>query len=216
MKKSPIALLLAASWCLAAPALLGQIIVVNDSDGDGVSDGPRELLPDTAGQKVRLYVTGGAAVQGLNFNVQVADGFPDGGGTTDGPNITDVDILGTALEPTIFFGNNTGQTTVRNDAQVWSAFTTTSSGTVNASGLLAIVEITTVGWFTGTWTFALEDTLEGATDFPLIATTITDGSITVVPEPSAGLIVAAGLLGCAVVIRRRKAPVAPAGERELV
>jgi hypothetical protein len=68
-------LFVTACWIISGFSLVGQVIVVNDSNGDGVSDGPRQLLPNTADQQINLYVTGGPPVQGLNFNVQVADGF---------------------------------------------------------------------------------------------------------------------------------------------
>ncbi|MCI0541242.1 MAG: hypothetical protein L0Z50_39070 [Verrucomicrobiales bacterium] len=175
---------------------------MNDSDGDGDSDGPRQLLPETPGQQISIYVTGGAAVQGVNFNVQVADGFPDGGGIINGPNITGVDITGAG---TVFSGNNTGMTINRSDDQVWSVFTTTSSGTVPASGLLGIVTVSTVGWSSGTWDFALQNTQEGATDFTLVAAAITDGSITVVPEPRSGFLIASLLLATGWLLRRTRA-----------
>ncbi|MCI0535247.1 MAG: hypothetical protein L0Z50_08465 [Verrucomicrobiales bacterium] len=187
-------------------SLLGQIfIVVNDSNGDGISDGPRQLLPETAGQQINIYVTGGAPVQGLNFNVQVADGFPDSApgfaGVIDGPNITDVDVTGAG---TIFFGNSNPMSTIRNDEQVWSVSTTTAAGTVNASGLLGIVTVSTVGWSSGTWDFALQNTQEDATDFAPTAATITDGSITIVPEPRSGVVVASLLLATAWFLRRAR------------
>src|SRR5262249_39642151 len=154
------------------------------------------------------YVTGGAPVQGLNFNVQVADGFPNGGGTIDGPNITGVDLIGTALEPTIFFGNNTGSNASRSDQQVWAVSTTTSAGTVNASGLLAIVTISTVGWSPNSpsdpWTFALQNTQENASDFAGVPATITDGNITIVPEPPSALAVTSLLLVTAWWWRRKR------------
>jgi MYXO-CTERM domain-containing protein len=185
---------------------IGQVIVVNDWDGDGDSDGPRQLLPDTPGQQIEIYVTGGAPVEGLNFNVQVADGFPDSGpgfpGLIDGPNITAVNITGPG---TVFSASNQGMSTIRNDEQVWSVSTTTiAPATVNAAGLLGIVTVSTVGWFSGTWDFALQSTQEGATDFAGIGATITDGSITVVPEPSSQLAVALLLLGGAWFWRRRR------------
>jgi len=201
MKQITLIFLLSACWLSSDVGLIAQTIVVNDSNGDGVADGPRQLLPNTAGQQINIYVTGGAPVLGLNFNVQVADGFPDMGGTVDGPNITGVDIISA---PTIFSGNNTGQTASRSDQQVWSVFTTTAAGTVSASGLLGIVTVSTVGWSSGTWTFALGNTQEGATDFGLDPAIITDGSITIVPEPHEyGLMAGLGLAGFAAYRRWR-------------
>src|SRR5262245_14396779 len=170
-----ISLFVSVWWLMSQVGLLGQIIVVNDSDGDGISDGPRQLLPETAGQQIRIYVTGGTLVEGVNFNVQVADGYPDSApgfpGVINGPNITAVDIVGPV---TIFFGNNTTMQTVRSSEQVWSVSTTTNPGTfVSAQGLLGIVTVTTVGWSSGTWDFNLQSTQEGTTDFTLVPATIT-------------------------------------------
>ena len=144
-------------------ALLG---LLSDSEAFGqvINVGAHTLLPDTPGQTIEIRVSGGAAVQAVDFNVQIADGFPTGG-TVDGPNITGVDIIGTALNPTIFFGNANAPTTLRQDPQMWSLFTTTQSGTVVANGLLGILTVDTTGWFSGNWTLALGNTQEGATDF---------------------------------------------------
>ena len=183
-------------------ALLG---LLSDSEAFGqvINVGAHSLLPDTPGQTIEIRVSGGAAVQGVDFNVQIADGFPTGG-TVDGPNITGVDIIGTALNPTIFFGNANAPQVLRQDPQMWSLFTTTQSGTVVANGLLGILTIDTTGWFTGNWTLALGNTQEGPTDFTLVNATITDGSITVVPEPVSSVAVATLLLAGAVFLRRRR------------
>jgi len=164
--------------------------------------GTHELLPNTPSQTVRLFVSGGDAVQGLNFNLQVADGGPEvPGGSIDGPAITDVDIL----TATIFDGNNTGAQDVLQDlgldypqAAVYT--TTTLSGTVAADGLLATVTIDTTGFYYGTWDLRMEDTFNGPTDFAGIGATVLDGSITIqggvgVPEPaSVALLLLGGAL----------------------
>lgn len=176
---------------------MGQIVI---------DVGDYTLLPNTPGQTISIRVSGGAAVQGLNFNVQVADGYPTGG-SIDGPNITGLDLLGTASNPTIFFANNSGaRTPVRSDPQVWSESLTTGSGTVNASGLLAVVTVDTSGWFGGSWSFALGNTQEGATDFAGLPATITDGTITVVPEPASATVVGVGLLLGGLWLRRNHSP----------
>jgi hypothetical protein len=181
-------------FCLLSATARSQIFI---------NVGDHTLLPNTPGQTIDISVSGGIPVQGLNFNVQVADGFPDGTppGTVDGPNITAIDILGTASKPTIFFGNNTGQQPIRSDPQVWSASTTTSLGLVNAAGLLGILTIDTTGWFGGNWTLALNNTQEGPTDFTLLSATITDGSITVVPEPVSTSLVTSALLAGGLLFR---------------
>src|SRR3989304_2976478 len=66
--------------------------------------GEHVLLPDQADQAIDIYVSGGDLVQGVNLNIQVADGGPEAGGSINGPVIQDLRIL----EGTIFAGNNTG------------------------------------------------------------------------------------------------------------
>jgi hypothetical protein len=200
MKKTASLLPVVLLGLLGGPGASGQVINV----------GNHSLLPNTAGQTIAINVSGGSLVQGLNFNVQVADGFPSTTppkfptSSVDGPNITGVNIIGTVLNPTIFFGNNTGQNNLRTNAQLWSVSTTTVTGTVNANGLLGILTIDTTGWFGGTWTLALRNTQEGPTDFTLVSATITDGSITVVPEPISTLIAGVLLLVGGLICRIRK------------
>jgi hypothetical protein len=176
---------------------LGQIVI---------DVGDYTLLANTPGQTISIMVSGGAGVQGLNFNIQVADGYPTGG-TISGPNITGLDLIGTASNPTIFFANNSGaRLPIRSDPQVWSESLTTGTGTVNTSGLLAVVTVDTTGWFGGNWSFALANTQEGATDFAGLGATITDGTITVVPEPASATVVGMGLVLGGLLLRRRRTP----------
>jgi len=156
--------------------------------------GQHDLLANTADQPVRIMVSGADEVQGLNFRAQVADGgtHPDIGGSIEGPRITDVDLV----SGTIFDGNTMGQSDVLSLPQISVQAATTSAGTVMAEGLLATVTLDTTGFFEGTFGFSLADTRDGATDFAGIPIGITDGSIRIVPEPSAAmlLLAAAALL----------------------
>lgn len=164
-----------------AVALQAQIVV---------NVGTHSLLPNTPNQSIPIHVSGGAAVAGLNFRAQVADGFPDvPGSLVDGPNITGVDIIGTT-SPTIFTGNNTGQQDPGSVPQLSIRTTTTSSGTVTANGLLVTLTLDTTGFATGTYALSLSSTFAGGTSFldslaNPISSTITDGSlmISAVPEP---------------------------------
>jgi len=75
-----------------------------------VAVGDHVLLPDMEDQQIQIFVTPDDPitpefVQGLNFNIQVADGGPEVGGVVDGPVISDVDII----TGTIFEANNLGQ-----------------------------------------------------------------------------------------------------------
>lgn len=150
--------------------LAGPIVVVGDFD----------LAPNTAGQTIQISVNGGDSVQGLNFNVQIGDGGTDVGGSDIAPRITDVDIL----SGSIFDGNNTGQSSLAGFDLFRAVTTTTNSGSVSADGLLATLTIDTTGFGAGTWPLQLQTTAIGASDFAGVPMVITDGSITVVPEPA--------------------------------
>jgi len=183
---------LLVTLCVATAASAAPIIVVGPA---GIND-PYELIEDTSGQWIDIYVSSGDAVAGCNFNAQIGDGGPGAGGTA-GPVITAVD-----LEGGIFAGNNDGQVDLGSIPQVAMYSITTSSGTVSADGTLARLEIDTTGFFGDqTWTLALDSTLNGATDFAPTAAAITDGSIHI-PEPASMAMLALGGLA---VIRRRKA-----------
>ena len=119
-------------------------------------------------------------MQGLNFNIQVADGGPSAGGTLPAPVITDVDIL----TATIFAATNTGLRTDADDPagadpvpQHEYRGTTTAAGTVSAEGLLATVTIDTTGFERGSWSLMMSNTINGSTDFAGLAATIVDGLI---------------------------------------
>ncbi|MBI2928794.1 MAG: hypothetical protein HYY24_24285 [Verrucomicrobia bacterium] len=173
------------------------VIVVNVGDYD--------LLPDTLGQVITINVSGVSGLAGLDFFIQVGDGFPDGGGTVDGPNVTNVDIQ----TGTLFDGNTPGQSALLGGPQARARFITTGTGTVSGSGLLATATLDTTG-FTAlqTWDLKLTGTINGDTTFnndlgdPLAAT-IVNGSITVVPEPAAGVVVASLLLAGGWLLRRK-------------
>jgi hypothetical protein len=181
---APLSILLVASVAMA-----GQVIDV----------GGHYLLPNSADQWVEVSVSGGDAVMGLNFYAQVGDGNFDGLSPHLGPRITSVDIL----TGTIFAGNNTGQSKAPEgdpDPEVYSqwdgAQTTTATAAVPASGRVARVNFDTTGFAGGTWDFELAGTAVGDTDFADTPIAITNGSITITPEPS-GLIMLAGALAAA-------------------
>ena len=120
-------------------------------------------------------------VEGLNFNVQVADGGTDAavGGSIDGPKIQSVNLV----TGTIFDGNNTGQVDTLTLPQVSANTVTTSTGMIAADGLLATIEVDTTGFMEGTFDLRVGDTRNGPSDFAGIPIQITDGSLSVVPEP---------------------------------
>lgn len=164
-----------------------------------INVGDFQLFPDTPGQEIEILVSGGDPVEGLNFNVQIGDGGVDLGGTTVGPSVADIDIL----TGTIFDGNHTGFVDPEAVAGVDFPLveirtTTTNMDTVAADGLLATLWIDTTDIHSGVFPLILGDQLNMATNFAGLPATITDGTITIVPEPSSlvlallGVIVAVG------------------------
>jgi len=163
--------------------------VVRSAFPQGIIDVGNHLLqPNMTNQLIEVFVTGGELVQGVNFNLQIADGGPAVGGTNIGPSISAVFLL----EGTIFAGNNTGQQDPGSFPQLAIWTVSTATGFVQATGLLAKVVVDTTGFQQGTWPFALQNTLNGPTDFAGKPARITDGSITVIPEPSTKQLIAIG------------------------
>jgi hypothetical protein len=194
---------LIAVLLVVSPALAEPVIIVGDW----------MLEPDTADQSIQIHVSGGDAVDGVDFFLQVADGGPESGGSIDGPAITGVDIF----TGTIFDGNNTGEAGGGQLVpQFWQSGTTTDSGTVIADGLLATATIDTTGFYSHDpitlWDLKLTGTLMGDSSLqsppPGVSTRITNGSISVgsdvqpIPEPSTLVLLVIGAL-CLVGWRRR-------------
>jgi hypothetical protein len=165
--------------------------------------GDHSLQPEQAGQTIILNVSGGDFVAGLNFNAQVADGGSEAGGTINGPKITGVDLL----TGTPFAGNNTGQTEGGGVPQVAIYTVTTQNGTVSADGKLATLTLDTTGIAPGVYSLSLFETLNGPTSFlsgtgDTIDAAITDGSITIVPEPT--IMALGGTMAICLLNRRRR------------
>lgn len=154
--------------------------------GQTINVGDHVLLPNRAGQTFTLSVSGGAQVQGENFNAQIAGGGTANGGTP-GPIFTGVDLI----TGTIFSGNNTGQQNLTLGSQVYSGSVITSSSTVPATGLLTTLTIDTTG-FLGGETYSLKlagfshNGVSGNTDFAVgtngnpIPANVTNGNLIVV------------------------------------
>jgi len=157
----------------------------DDGQGDSMSQivvGTHVLEPDTPGQMIPIYVTGGWPVQGLNFDIQVADGGPAAGGAISGPAITAVDLL----TDTIFAADNTGmrldvEPPAGDDPVPQQTYrgTSTAVGTVAADGLLAMVTIDTTGFVRGAWSLTISNTVNGSTDFAGLPASLVDGVILV-------------------------------------
>lgn len=192
---------LCIAWMLAI-----SVFVNNAGAEPVVSVGNHELMPNMPNQFIDIMVSGEDEVQGVTMRVQVGDGgaAPGSGTLASGPRITAIDLL----SDTIFSGNNTGQSNVLGWDQIWVTSTTTSSDEVRASGLLARVTLDTTGWDAGTFSLNIGNTKDGASDFAGVPMRISEGSITIVPEPAAwglSLYCVATLL-CHVHMRRRVVP----------
>jgi hypothetical protein len=205
MQRKVFGLALAVVLCLTASAQAIPTIVV----------GNHNLLPNTAGQQIPINVTGIGVneVNGITLSVMTNDGGVPYGGTP-GPIITAVDddsgpTIG--VPPSVATGHNAPAEFF--DNQLYSGNFLTVSGFVTvANGLVATLTIDTTGFAGGVYDlqligFALEENV-GNTGFigNISAESITNGTITIVPEPSSvvlGLFAVAGL--GAVAIRKRRA-----------
>ena len=159
--------------------------------------GSHNLLPNTAGQPVQILVENVPDVAGVNLNAQIGDGSGIGTPLCNGVDLT---------TGTIFTSNNSGAWDNGSTPGLLIYSILTTSGTVSASSaLLATFYVDTTGLNSGTFVLSLGDTLNGPTTFlsesgevPII---ITNGTLTVVPEPTGLAILATGLLP---LLRRRR------------
>ncbi|MCK4626677.1 MAG: PEP-CTERM sorting domain-containing protein [Phycisphaerae bacterium] len=172
--------------------------------------GDHDLLPNQSGQTIEVYVAGGVPVQNVDVYAQIGDGGPLGGGSVPGPVFTLLDLFDDdPLTSFIFDPNNDGLR--RNPPygvlvpQIAYEGIMTASGEISANGLLAIFTIDTTGYTEGTWDFLLTGTNAGNTIFGYggneVPMTVTNGSITVIPEPASLSIL---LLGAGWVLSRRR------------
>ncbi|MEM6363213.1 MAG: hypothetical protein AAF745_02220 [Planctomycetota bacterium] len=187
-------------------ALASAVFLAGQTNGALIVNiGDQVLLPDTPNQTITITVSGGDAVQGLNFNLQIDDA-----GGIKAPAISAVDITGPS---TIFSGNNTGQTDVGTGelipgSQLGLRTTTTSSGSVIADGTLAIVTLDTTGLASGNFTLNLSSTLNGPTDFAGIPVDEFQGgglsiAATAIPEPNLAMTLSIAAASMMVTRRRR-------------
>lgn len=149
-----------------------------------LSFGNLDLAPNTAGQTIEIFVTGGSPVDSLDLNVLVGDGGAIAGGSNPNFNfIQAVDII----TGTIFDGNNNGVSGARL-AQDGFAFdsTTTASGTVAAGGLIATLTLDTTGLNSGSFNISTDSgaAIQGPTLFAgangLVTPTQANGVINIV------------------------------------
>lgn len=162
------------------------------ASAQNVDVGTIALLPDQAGQQVPLFVTGGELIEVVNLVVQIGDG-------STGPVIEALNVI----DGTIFDGMNEGQFDIQTDPRLFVTTVTTPftnpPTTVAADGLLATLTIDTTGLSSGGFDLLITGTLAGGTDFgpdlsgTPIPVNITNGSLIVVPEPTAAALLPAAV-----------------------
>lgn len=153
-----------------------------------INVGQHALRPNQPGQEVRIFVTGGEAVAGVNLFAQIGDGGPELSqiglpAGEDGPAITAVDLK----TGTIFAavpGPQDNQAGLPQVAIASIEFTAAGAATP-ANGLLARLSIDTTGFTAGAWSLRLTDVLPQLaggpfhSDFAGVPATIFNGSIVV-------------------------------------
>jgi hypothetical protein len=193
------------------------LLTVASSEAATINVGNQLLLPNTPGQKIAIYVTGGDLIAAADLLIQIGDGGPERANFppllagTDAPGVPlPVGLPNANLEnPT--FGADTGIfATVPNGGQfdglggsipqLIGLSILTDSGSVAANGLLATLMIDTTGFTSGTWDLLLESTLAGNTQLwseaaNQVPLTIFNGTLTIVPEPRAIALVATAAFG---------------------
>jgi PEP-CTERM motif len=167
--------------CLSTAAFV--LAVAPYSWAASVNVGAHVLLPNTANQIVTIQLTGGESVAGEDFYAQIGDGGTFLGGSDVKPAFANVDIL----TGTIFsasnngaYGDPNGTPTGSNAGHplVWIDGTTTASGGVPASGLLATLTIDTTGLNSGTFPLLVRGVASPLGSFD---TTLRDASGNAIP-----------------------------------
>jgi hypothetical protein len=154
--------------------------MVSIASAAAINAGMHTLAPNMPGQQVQIQVTGGEAVSGIDLFVQVGDGGTTVGGDDTGPKITNLDLV----TGTIFASNHTDVFTDPAPL-IWGATTTTTTGTVAASGLLATLTIDTTGITTGQFDLILNPPATGPTAFADAAVTnLTNGLLQIGAAPA--------------------------------
>lgn len=214
MQRKVFGLSLAVLLGLSASVMADPVVVI----------GNHNLQPNMAGQTIQLTVTGivPGTVNGFVGAFQIGKGgenYASAGGV-DGPAITGLDYAAgpsiwvvpntpAGFIPGIPFGDNVDNQFLTGDLVTTSGFVTVTGG------IFVTLTIDTTGFGPGVWDFDMignqtDDAIAsnvGDSAFLLgIPQSITDGTITIVPEPSSvvlGLFAVAGL--GAVAIRKRRA-----------
>lgn len=142
-----------------------------------------------------VYATGNDLVAGFDFDVTIGEGGQAFGVNDVGPRITDVLLNGTGM----VFANHPQALVEISSPDAMYAYTnvTTSSGTVSANGLLVALTIDTTGFSSvgQSWALAMDysDFVLDDADGTKVVPAISNGTLTIVPEPGT-IVLLAGLL----------------------
>ncbi len=167
------------------------------SAAPNITVGTHHLLPDTPGQEVRVYISGGDSFNAMNLNLQLAEGaLGEPMEPVSGPVFEAVD----ALTGTVLAGRAQQLTDNGTFPQLVMLSFFDGENAATADGLLATLTISTEGVYSGTYGLNLFDTRNGATDFDGQTANIADGFV-IVPEPSAAAVASIGFL---MLLRRRR------------
>jgi hypothetical protein len=164
----------------AAIVCLGAVLSVAAAGGAVINAGKHFLAPNLGSQFITIFASGGEQVAGIDFFIQMGDGGAVAGGDDVGPTITGVDFGGGG----VFATNNSGVFLDPAGPLLWGATTTTTSGTVAATGRLVLLAINTTGITSGRFDLNLSPALTGPTQFPGVATTLINGWVQI-GSPSA-------------------------------
>ncbi len=212
--------------------LIVSLLMVGPAAAARISVGDIQLLPGQAAARVPIHVTaeidpvtgypetaGFVLLNLMIGDLLVIDDEPvlQGG---PGPKIVDVDLISDTI-----FGSvpHLSPLTSLPWPQLWEdGIMTDHAGPIDpqnppeypeyeVTGLLATVLIDTTGVGPGTWDFVLDSTLSGITELrhsdtgaSRLSLSVTNGTITVVPEPSTVVMLVSLLTCTAVLFRRRK------------
>lgn len=175
-----------ATFLASCIGLLGMATV---TQGTSVYTG--SYLDVGAGQfTLTVWITGGGAVRNADVLLVIGDGGPAVGGTTD--PVTAPRIVGGSNNSGIFAGNNGGNLyyNVLDDPLIaYNGAITDFGTTVPGEGVLMTFLIDTTNTVPGVYPFHLHDPDTSVNGHRV---DLAGGIITVLPEPTAGLLMVAG------------------------